>query len=319
MKEPTRKQKPDIPGKRVEIPLNESIGESNLKIYEGDQLIEEVKDHKFVLDSAKSYMESWEEKKWRHLWEGYADFIKADQPNRQAILAESKALIETWFKRGVTYGHDLIGFAAAFGTKVYTNEPDELYDLLEIAHGKIKANILEWKRIPEYLRPQLLMSAPAFRPELCGLEGEQKASFYWRVNGPSYPTVLDTEDKPPAERAELVANNWYDLQSRRLYGRISETYAKGSADFKKMRSRQGVEDYLEIEQRLKSINLSQIDRIAFIARRQGWEFTEVAKMLRALGINRSTEAVKKNDQRHSLRLIKATGNKNIIKNIDSMF
>ena len=246
-----------------------------------------------------SYMEQWKEDTRRHrFWQGYPEFQKADQPNMQVIMIEVNAVMEAWFKRGVTYDCDLPEFERAlfplnyFGIPHYINEPEELQGLLEIAYGKIKANVLEWKHIPEYLRPQLLMWSSA--------SAEYKADFEWEANspGPSYGPVFWTEGKPPKEQAEMVGNNWYNLQSHRLYGVISEIYASESDQWKQPQSIREIEKYLEAEQRLTDLGLSQSDRIEYYARWLGYQSIEVANMLRSIGVNKNAEAVKKSYQRH---------------------
>jgi len=185
---------------------------------------------------------------------------------------------------------------------VYTNEPEELQDLLEIAYGKIKANILEWKRIPEYLIPQLLMFSPAIPLSSHGGKGEWKATFEGKVNGPSYGPVFWTEGKVSKERAEIVSNDWYNLQSHRLYGFISEIYATESDQWEQTRSWQAVDRQLEIEQRLQDLGLDQAGRLEYYACRLGFQFGETAEMLKRLGVNKSLEAVRKSFGRVKERL-----------------
>ncbi|MFC1987596.1 hypothetical protein ACFLVH_03530 [Chloroflexota bacterium] len=285
------------PKKRVEMFANEKTGEFTYKKYEDEQLVQEIKKPEFIVESAKGYMEYWEDDKRQHrFWEGSPEFEKADRPNRQVSMAEARAIMETWFESGVTYDYDFI--AAIFNTMVYTNEPGELQGVLEIAFGKIKANILEWKRIPEYVRPQLLMWSPALPLAPYGLKGEHKATFEQKVNGPSYGPMFWTEGMPAKERAELVSNNWYDLQSHRLYGFISEIYATESDQWKRPQSLRAVEKYLDAEQRLKDLGLDLPARLEYYGRWLGFQNTEVSEMLQTIGVNKKPEAVKKSYQRH---------------------
>ncbi len=243
-----------------------------------------------------SYMESWKQDTKRHrFWKGYPEFQKTDQPNMEVIMAGTKTVMEAWFKHGVTYDSELeraLSPYYSFGIPHYQNEPEELHGLLEIAYGKITASILEWKQIPEYLRPQLLMWSSA--------STEDKVDFEWelRNRSPSYGPVFWTEDKPPKERAEIVGNDWYNLQSHRLYGMISNIYATENDEWDRPKSQSAIEKSLDVEQRLKNLRLSQSDRIEYYAHEAGFQNMEVANMLRRIGVNKSVEAVKKSYQRN---------------------
>lgn len=265
-----------------------------------------------------SYMENWREETWRHrFWQGYPEFQKASQSNMQVIMAETKAVIEAWFKLGVVYDRDLLELQQAsftdelkeiimflsqpspynFGIPSYINEPDELQGILEVVFGKIKASILEWKRIPEYLRPQLLMWSPASAKDKTN---KTEASFEWGGNHAILPfgPVYWTEGRPPEERAELVGNDWLNLQSHWLFGIISEIYATESGQWKRPQSVRAIENYLEVEQRLKSLGLDQPNRLEYYACQQGFLRPEVSEMLRTISVNKTPEAVKKSYQRH---------------------
>ena len=120
----------------------------------------------------KTYWDWWNDQKWLHkYWVGYKEFLQADSPNRPGIMTEAATVMESWFSQGVTYDDTALLLGPG-----YDNEPETLPELLRIAQGKILANILEYKRIPEYLRPQILMwtSARGYG------KGEIKASFEWK-------------------------------------------------------------------------------------------------------------------------------------------
>ena len=119
----------------------------------------------------KTYWDWWNERKRLHkYWDGYEDFLRADVPNRP-ILDEVIRLMESWFNQGVLYDEPTLLLGPG-----YYGEPETLQELLRIAQGKILANILEYMRFPEYLRPQILMwtSARGYG------KGEAKASFEWK-------------------------------------------------------------------------------------------------------------------------------------------
>lgn len=255
-----------------------------------------MKKPRIIVEKPLSYMESWKQDTKRHrFWEGYPEFQKTDQPNMEVIMAETKTVMEVWFKHGVTYDSELeraLSPYYSFGIPHYQNEPEELQGLLEIAYGKITASVLEWKKIPEYLIPPILMWNSA--------TAEDKADFEWELRSPSpsFGPVFRTEGKPPKERAEIVGNDWYNLQSHRLYGFISEIYTTESDQWTKPKSISTVEKYIEAEQRLKYLGLSSSDRIEYYAHWLGFQNMEVANMLRRIGVNKSVEAVKKSYQRN---------------------
>jgi len=237
-----------------------------------------------------SYYDWWNEQKWLHkYWAGYEKFLQADSPNRPGIMTEAATVMVSWFKQGVLYDSS----ASLLGPGYY-GEPEALPKLLKIAQGKILANVLENNHIPEYIRPQILMftSARGYGKD------EIKASFEWKDYRLGDDVVYGTEDMEPEERANYVANTWYDYICHRLYGFVNELYAKESDKWKQPQSLQTVEKYLEAEQKLKDLGLDLPNRLEYYARWLGYQCTEVSEMLQTIGINKSADAVKKSYHRN---------------------
>lgn len=239
----------------------------------------------------KTYWDWWNEQKKLHkYWAGYEDFVKADLPNRTGIMTEATAAMESWFEQGVLYDPPTL---ADLGP-VFYDEPEELPKLLKTAQGKILANVLEYKHIPEYQRPQILMWTSA---RVYG-RGEIKASFNWKDYRLGHDSVYDTEGMQPRERAHRVANIWYDYVCHRLYGFVSELCAQESDTWKQAQSLRDIEEFLDAEQRLKDLGLDLPNRLEYYARWLGYQNTEVSEMLQTMGVNKKPETVKKSYQRH---------------------
>jgi hypothetical protein len=251
-------------------------------------------------------------KQQQRFLKGYREFIESDRPKRQPIMAEAKAIRETWFAKGVKYDYELVDpiseTLAVANIYMYTNMPLKLRSVLEIAFGEITANILQWGKIPGYLCPQLLMRCPAFRLPPYNLKDERKADFEQGTRSLPYGPVFWSEGKPPKERVELVSNNWYDLQAHYLYRLISRIYATESNQWIGPKSRRQVESYLEADQALRDLSLNLANVAEYWACRLGFQYIEVSSMLRALGVNRKPGAVKKSYYYHRELVEKSRGN-----------
>jgi hypothetical protein len=164
-----------------------------------------------------------ENERERLLLEGYDTFKAENRPKRCIILARVEAEMETWFKEGVEYNDRLVDpffevSARALGIKIYTNEPPKLRSILQRASDIIRRHILEAKRIPRVNWLDVLIRSPRIRIG----DHELKASCGpYLAMPPPFGTVFGTEGSPPGKRAEIVANNWYNVQSQRLYCYIS--------------------------------------------------------------------------------------------------
>ncbi|MFC1917916.1 hypothetical protein ACFLXH_04610 [Chloroflexota bacterium] len=245
-----------------------------------------------------TYWDWWNEQKWLHkYWAGYEDFLQADSPNRLGIMLEAAAAMKSWFSQGVKYLEPTLILDPE-----YYDEPEALPRLLKIAQGKILSNILEYKRIPEYLRPQILMwtSARGYG------KGGIKASFEWKDQRLGNDIVYGTEGVQPGKRVDYIISTWYDYACHRLYGFVGELYAKESDEWKRPKSLRAVEKYLDAEQRLKELGLDLPARLEYYARWLGYQITEVSEMLEAIGINKSVDAVTKSYQRNKELIRKNT-------------
>lgn len=227
---------------------------------------------------------------------GFDDWLKANQGNRDGTLAELKEALKRWFTQGVLYERQPAA-TVLFDVSCYTNEPKELGSILDVTQGKITASILRRKRIPEYIWPELLIIAPAVP---LGGKREIKASFNIRPLGPPFATVFQTEGQRPEARAEIVAIKWYILTALYIWKYVSEAYQRG--DFKRHETFKEVTDYLELEQKLRILNLNQTKRVEYYTRRLGYEFQEVSEMMRNLGTQKHPEAIRKSYDRLSKNL-----------------
>jgi len=222
----------------------------------------------------------------------YPSFRQWDQDHRQGILAPVKAVMESWFETGVTYGWDPILRETLLGLKimVYTNAPVELRHSLEVARGEILVNILEWRGVPVYIGSQVLMLLRARPAWESGLKRELKAAFEQRLFPLPYGLVFWTKDKQPRERAEFLGNKWYDLQVQEIYSFVSKVYAQG--DVWRPKSTHAIEKKLDFDQRLSDLGFSRHDRYVYYAC-QHFEDSEVAEFTAMIGPKMSPEAVRK--------------------------
>ena len=229
----------------------------------------------------------------KNLLDGYPEFKEWDRPHRQPILAPAKAVMEAWFERGVTYDRDpVLGeVLRAANIMIYTNAPAELRHILESARGKILIYILEWRGVSDDMVPYLLMLIRAIPPAESGLKRELKAAFeQWLVPLP-YGPVFGTTNKQPRERAELISDNWYDLQSQHLYSFVSKVYTT-KGDELRPRSIRAIEKKLDLQQRLKDFGLSRPERCVYHAC-QLFQYMEVAEFSVMIGHNMTPEAIRK--------------------------
>lgn len=150
------------------------------------------------------------------------------------------------------------------------------------------------------------MTAPAVP-----LEGKReiKASFNIRPLGLPLATVFQTEGQSPETRAEIVANRWYNLTALYIWKYVSQAYQRG--DFKRHETFKQVAEYLELEQKLRILNLNQAERVEYYTRWLGYEFQEVSEMMRNLGVVKTPEAIRKSYNRllkDKTALVKKFGN-----------
>ena len=224
-------------------------------------------------------------RKQQRFLERYEEFLDADQENRHRILAKPISVLERWFTEGVTYKRTFLGSLAQ--TLTYANQPEELYRILERAHGKILHNILLFKRIPEYEYLGLFMLSKAI--PFSG-KREAKVSFCLRFQGLSHKPIYETEGLDPRERAQLIANNWYDLNASRLYRFVSAAYE----EYKRRigTTIRDVQSYIALELRLHTLQKGWVERVTYYACREGCEFEEISEVLRSLGETISPDAVR---------------------------
>jgi hypothetical protein len=236
---------------------------------------------------------------WRggHEWRSaqLERLLQANKQYRHDILTELEEALERWFRNGVTYSkHPLSLF---IGKPVYDNMPLELDRVLEVAQGKIALDILEWLRIPLRLRPEVLMFSSALP---LPSQREIKATFSIREKGPAVWPVYDTEKMQPKERAEIIANNWYELTTSRLLEYIEHHYRK-IIDDAGPRPTVAIERELDKERRLRDMGFGIVEAIEFYACEQ-YEYAEVSGLLRNLGCVKSPDAIRKNHDRIKAKL-----------------
>ncbi|MFC1913214.1 hypothetical protein ACFLX7_03370 [Chloroflexota bacterium] len=292
--------------KKIDIKVDPVTGQKSINMeFDLEGLVDHFDNfaanvHVYQMNSATQYYAWWNEraKSLHKYWNGYEDFMQADSPNRCEVMADAAKHMESWFKQGVLYDPPTLLLGPG-----YYGEPETLQRSLEIAQGKILANILEYKHIPEYIRPQILMCASA---QGYG-KGELKASFKWKDYRLGDDIVLDTEGMQPGKRTYHVANVWYDYVCHRLYGFVNEIFAKESDRWKQPQSLGAVDKYLDAEQKLRGVGLDLANRIEYYARWLGYQNTEISEMLRTIGVTKSVEAVKKSYQRHQDLIIKKYG------------
>ena len=164
--------------------------------------------------------------------QGYADFEKADQPNRASILAGRRAIMEEWFVHGVRYGRDALGLLPPT-IKPYANMPGALKDAWELAASTIKRNILTQKGIRIIEWPDVISESPAIpldilKAEHSKISRELKAGCgtdIW-IRVPPAGTVYETDHLPPRERADKVGDTWYGLEFYWQYIDINRLYTR---------------------------------------------------------------------------------------------
>ena len=218
----------------------------------------------------------------------YTQWLKTDVPKRNPILADAKSTMRRWFEQGVIYEW---GCAPAplhlLRIPIYTNQPEELQGILEIAQGKLTTNILTQLGIPKDTWVPLIMCTPAERPS-----GGKKRTATFNIRADAIPPpgiVYKTEGLPAETRAEIVASSWYNCTARWVFKYITQNEPS--------RTLYEVRDYLDIENRLKSLNLGKLRRVEYHACSQKYQYQEVSKALRNLGVARSPEAIRKSYQR----------------------
>lgn len=250
--------------------------------------------------------------------EGYPGFIKWDLPHQQPIMAEIKAVLEAWFERGVKYSKEPI-LGDILPMPVYNNPPRELRTALEIAASEIKRNILE-RLIPILQWPDVVFRWGARPQDTLRAAGYTREREFKAGCGPDafihflpFGTVFETRHLPSSERAEVVSDNWYGLESYWQYYhinkfRITESWQWGPNPFVR-----DFEDFVraserrdEVEQKLKQSVLNWIDQFIYcsIYRRKGFRYGEIAEGLRQLGAKNMTgDAVRKRRERTEETLI----------------
>jgi hypothetical protein len=228
-----------------------------------------------------------ENERERLLLEGYDTFKSENLPKKQVVLAGVKVAMETWFEKGVEYDDRRVDpffkvSAAALRMKIYTNEPPRLRSALEDASGLIRRHILEAKGIPRANWLDVLIRSPRIRAG----DHELKASCgpYLAMAAP-FGTVFKTEGLPPGQRAEIVANNWYDVQSERLYCYISLVCNEGSSEWVP-HSIGEVEYNYDYERKLRTSGLSLGQQLYCDGRyKRGLYDTEMKDALRDVALN----------------------------------
>lgn len=231
---------------------------------------------------------------WAATWETeYQAFAKADRPDRDGIMAEARAAMVKWFRAGVAYGDD--SFLAVLGIRPYANAPHNLRSLLEVASGRILANILT-RKVPRHLIPEVLMAYPALSRDhvaQLGLKHELEADFGVRMIPLAYGVVYWTKNMPPERRAEVVSDNWYGLEARRLYTFVRSQYTKIEADGRRRATWQ-IDSLYDLQRTLEALNYDMADQAQYYAcKLQDFKLTEVSSMLATLGVSRRPEAIRK--------------------------
>lgn len=251
----------------------------------------------------------------KQILQGYPDFEKADRPNRASILAEPRAIMEKWFTRGVTYGRD-VEMLLPPTIKPYVNMPDALQDAWELAAGKIKRNILRQKGIPIMEWPDVIFRSPAIpldilKAEYPKISHELKAGCgtdTW-IRIPPLGTVYETEHLPSRVRAEKVSDHWYDLELYWQYIDITRLYTREGWQWGPNPYYRGfvraIERRDEIHRKLTQSGLSVADQFVYACRQQrkGFQYEEVKKGLRQIGIVKSIDEIKKSPSRNEGKLI----------------
>jgi len=252
---------------------------------------------------ARKTLEVLERQRERHR-EGFTEFIKQDQSRKQAILEPVRFILQPWFENGVVYANKvrdpfLSDMARILGIRIYINAPCELRDTLELATGKIRRNILKWHGEPPRRWVYLVILQRAFpkaAQKALGLPGQHdiKASCGAYLTMPiPYGTVYETEQMlSPGERADFLGDNWYEIQSDRIYGYLSMVYSMGSIEGLPF-STYEVERNDEIERRLQAAGLSEDMQFQFFCWRERFDLLEISKAFRDIGTNKSEESVRK--------------------------
>jgi len=238
-----------------------------------------------------------------HALRDFRKFVRADQGNREAIMAEVKEVLVAWFSEGVIYSQrsELLGLPMPPGLKWYVNAPSNLRRLLQVASGQIMCNILRWRGVPGYLVHEVLMlvpAVPACQLAPFGINRELEADFGLRVIPLPYGSVCRTEGIRPERRADIVGNNWYHLEARRLYNFVAQQQAKIEAEGRHRSLRQ-IEKYIDLERELSQLGLDLANQVEYFACTfRDLTYGEVSALLATLGTSRSPGAVKKSYHRH---------------------
>lgn len=236
-----------------------------------------------------------ENRRRRLLMEGYAEFEAKDQSKRGIILARVEAETETWFKKGVEYDERLVDplfevSARALGIKIYTNEPPRLRSILENTAAVVRRHILEAKGIPVMHHLDVLIRCP--RIVIDGRELKVGYGPYLVMPLP-FGTVFETEGLAPTKRAELVTDNWYDIQSQRLWRDITLVCNEGGEQWQ-ARSIPEAENNYDYERKLRTSGLSPAQQIEFDGRyRRQLDYTEIKEGLREIAFNKSLKDIRR--------------------------
>ena len=240
---------------------------------------------------------------------GLSEFLAVDTENRNTTLLKLKKVLQSWFEAGVEYRRQKKAAGrradipqpkpvkcstksrSVFGMKVYQNPPAELQRHLDIAAGQILLNILQWRRIPLEDWVGIVLDLPPV-PQL-----KLKARTSRRVLKISYLTVWESEGTAPTQRAAFVANNWYDLQADSLFRFMARAYLKSNADnprFATLAFYTDIVDHqISIDDRLNNCGVSNVGKLEYMMREEGFEFMEIADMLRAIGVKKTADGVRK--------------------------
>lgn len=246
---------------------------------------------------------------------GYADFEKADQPNRAPILAEPRAIMESWFARGVKYARNF-DIPLPDNIKPYVNMPDALRDALELAASTIKRNILTQKGISITEWPDVIFRSPAIPLDVLKaahskITRELKAGCgtdTW-IRVPPLGTVYETEHLPPRERAEKVGDRWYGLEFYWQYIDITRLYTREGWQWGPNPYHGGfaraIERRDEVNRKLSQSGLPLADQFIYACSRRpkGFHYEEAKEGLRQIGIIKSIDEIKKSLGKNEEKLI----------------
>lgn len=217
----------------------------------------------------------------------FKKFLEQDK-HRESILAEIQQILERWFIKGVTYSENSVDASLA-GVPAY-RLPLEVYNALDGVQGHIALNLLRWKRVPIRLWHEVLMDTSA-SPIQDG--SEQRATFEDFIANPKGPAVWlmrDTRNMDIKRRARLVAENFYELHAIRLLHKIEALNEKAKT-LEAVTSFAAVEKYMDLEKDLSDMGLGPIDLVEYYAVEASYLPTEIATMLRGLGIDKSPQRI----------------------------